>query len=263
MTEEPKDSVYSSVVSLPSLRLLCFMAELNGLILSGADIGNADLDVFTKEEVCFIAGPEFGPLAGHTMKIVKALYGLRSSGARFHDCLADTLRELGFTPTFANPDVWIRDAKDCYEYICCYVDDLLAALKNPKEFWDKLQSLPYSFKLKGGEEPKYHLGANFFQDSDGVLALGTQMYVRRLSAEYVRLFGKETKTYMSALPRNDHPELDASPSCGPDDTKKFQSLIGALQWTISLCHLDIACAVMTLERYRVDPHVGHLTVPNA
>jgi hypothetical protein len=32
--------------------------------------------------VCIIAGPEFGNLQGHVMIIYKALYGLRSSGAR-------------------------------------------------------------------------------------------------------------------------------------------------------------------------------------
>eukprot|EP00977_Amphora_coffeiformis_P026565 scaffold27829_cov160-Amphora_coffeaeformis.AAC.1 len=46
--------------------------------------------------------------------IDKALYGLRTSGARFHAKFADTLRTLGFTPTYADPDVWIRDGGDCY-----------------------------------------------------------------------------------------------------------------------------------------------------
>ena len=40
------------------------------------DIGNAYLESFTQEKVCFIAGPEFGALSGYTMIIVKALYGL-------------------------------------------------------------------------------------------------------------------------------------------------------------------------------------------
>jgi len=63
---------------------------------------------------------------------------------------------------------------------------------------------------------------------------------------------------LSALSKGDHPELDISELCGPDDTRKFQSLIGALQWTISLCRMDIANAVMTLSRYRACPRMGHL-----
>ena len=40
------------------------------------DIGSAYLESYTNEEVYFIAGPEFGPLAGHTLVIVITLYGL-------------------------------------------------------------------------------------------------------------------------------------------------------------------------------------------
>eukprot|EP00977_Amphora_coffeiformis_P013245 scaffold3415_cov115-Amphora_coffeaeformis.AAC.1 len=67
-----------------SLRIVTFLAELNGLHLTGGDIGNAYLEAYTKEKVCTIAGPEFGPLQGHMLIIDKALYGLRTSGARFH-----------------------------------------------------------------------------------------------------------------------------------------------------------------------------------
>ena len=41
LTDTPIESVYSGVVSLRSLRLVIFLAELNGLEVWGADIGNA------------------------------------------------------------------------------------------------------------------------------------------------------------------------------------------------------------------------------
>ena len=53
-------------------------------------------------------------------------------------------------------------------------------------------------------------------------------------------------------------ELDDSPFCGPEDTSKFQSLIGACQWVISLCHIDIPQAIMSLSRVRHCPHQGHV-----
>ena len=42
--------------------LIVFLAELNGLELWGADVGNAYLEAKTKEKVYIVAGPEFGPL---------------------------------------------------------------------------------------------------------------------------------------------------------------------------------------------------------
>ena len=81
--------------------------EAYGLKLTGGDVGNAYLEVYTSEKVCACAGPEFGPLEGHLLVIEKALYILRTSGARFHAKFTDTLRALGFMPTYANPNVWI------------------------------------------------------------------------------------------------------------------------------------------------------------
>ena len=69
------------------------------------DIGNAYLESFTREKVVFITGPEFGDLQGHTLVIIKTLYGLQSSGVRFHEVLGVTLRKEGFKPTKIDPDL--------------------------------------------------------------------------------------------------------------------------------------------------------------
>ena len=91
LTEVPAESVYSGVISLCGFRLLIFLAELNGLEGYAADISSAYLLAYTDEKVYIIAGPEFGELEGHLLIIVKALYGLRSSVARWHDRLSDCL----------------------------------------------------------------------------------------------------------------------------------------------------------------------------
>ncbi len=257
-TEPPRDSVYSGVASLRSLRIVTFLAELNGLHLTGGDIGNAYLEAYTKEKVCTVAGPEFGPLEGHLLLIDKALYGLRTSGARFHAKFADTLRTLGFFPSYADPDVWLRDAGDCYEYVVVYVDDILTALKDPEAFYSAIQSDPWNYKLKNVEEPKYHLGGDFFRDSDGTFCYGAQTYVKRMCENYEDIFGEPVKEYFSPLEKGDQPELDTSTELGPDDVEKFQSLIGAVQWTVTLSRFDVAHACMSLGRFRASPRQGHL-----
>ena len=62
----------------------------------------------------------------------------------------------------------------------------------------------------------------------------------------------------SLLDHDDHPELDDSPLCGPNDTSKFQSMIGACQWMISLCHFGIAHAIMSLSWFHHCPRRGHV-----
>jgi hypothetical protein len=109
LTAPPKDSVYSGVVTLRSLRLCMLLAELNGLKVEAADVGNAYLKAYTQEKLYVIAGPEFGDRPGNVMVIVKALYGLRTSGAWFHEKFADTLLSMKFRPCKAYPNVWMNE----------------------------------------------------------------------------------------------------------------------------------------------------------
>ena len=88
----------------------------------------------TSENVCIRAGPEFGALAEHLLLIYKALYGLRSSRARWHERLSDVLRKEGFIPCKAESDIWVCRNGDQYEYVAVYVDDLAFAVKDPQAF---------------------------------------------------------------------------------------------------------------------------------
>jgi hypothetical protein len=64
MTQIPKDSVYSGVVVLRSLRIAVLAAELAGLDIMVGDVCSAYPEAFTKEDVCFITGPEFEEVEG-------------------------------------------------------------------------------------------------------------------------------------------------------------------------------------------------------
>lgn len=257
MTEIPLDSVYSSVVSLRGLRLIIFLGELNGLETWATDIGNAYLEAETKEKVCFEAGPEFGELEKHTLVIFKALYGLRSSGLRWHERFADTLRGLKFFPSKVEEDIWMRRNGDVYEYIATYVDDICIVAKDPKEITRQLQE-DHKFKLKGTGPISYHLGCDFFRDSTGTLCFSPKRYVEKMKGSYVRMFGTAPKEVSSPLKGNDHPELDTSEELDENGIKKYQSLIGSLQWAVSLARIDITTAVMTMSGFRAAPRKGHL-----
>jgi hypothetical protein len=251
------DDSYSGVVTLRSLRICLLLGELNGLKIGVGDVGNAYLEAETKEKVYIIAGPEFGDLAGHTLVIVKALYGLRTSGARFHDRFAATLRDMNFTPSYADPDVWMRDAGDHWEYLAVYVDDLMAIMKDPDEFF-KVLTTKYKYKLKGVGAPKYHLGGDFYRDEDGTLAWGAKSYVKKLLLNFEQMFGEQPKEFTAPLDPKDHPEIDTTEFLDSDGIRKYQSVLGALQWAITLGRFDILPSVVSLGSFRVAPRKGHL-----
>ena len=259
LTKEPVESIYSGVVSLRSLRMVVFLSQLNDLEIWGADVGNAYLEAYTDEKLCIIAGPEFKELQGHLLIMVKALYGTRSGGARWHDRLFDILQELKFKPSKADPDVWMRPEPGgtCYEYIAVYVDDLAIAAKDPQAFCNELKK-KYNLKLKGVGPLEYHLGCTYKKDADGTLAADPRRYVNKILESYERMFNEKPRKSRPPLEGGDHPELDTSELCDDHQTKQFQTLIGQLQWLISLGRFDIAVHVMSLSRFRAQPRKGHL-----
>ena len=56
--------------------------------------------------------------------------------------------------------------------------------------------------------------------------------------------------YRQPLDTNDHPKLDATVFCDEDEKDKYQSLIGLMQWAVSLGRFDIMTAVMTMLTFQ-------------
>ena len=235
-----------------------FLAELNGLQSWATNISSAYLQAKTKEKLYVVAGRDFGDLEGHTLIVHKALYGLRTSGIRWHKRLADCLRHMGFVPCKGEPDIWMRDRKDHWEYIDTYVDDLAISSKDPKKITSTLET-KYGFELKGTGPITYHLGCDFIHDENGILCIQPKKYIEKMVDTYERLFGSKPKdVYTSPLEKGDHPEMDTSELLDEAGIQQYQSTVGALQWAASIGRLDITTAVMSLSGYRIAPRVGHL-----
>ena len=199
-TDPPKDSTYASVVSRDSVRIAFTVAALNGLDVLCADVQNAYLNAPTTEKNWTEAGLEFGSNAGRPALIVRALYGLKSSGARWRDHMAATLRAGGFQSCLADPDVWMKarvkpNGDKYWEYVLCYVDDILVISHVPQETMDML-SKSYTLKAGSVKEPDQYLGAEIrklqIEDYDDPTkicwGMSSDLYVKRAVTEVEREF---------------------------------------------------------------------------
>ena len=65
---------------------------------------------------------------------------------------------------------------------------------------------------------------------------------------YFSAFGSKPKnTYSSPLEQGDHHELDSTSIMDQDGIQQYQSMVGALQWAVSLGRLVITTTVMTMS----------------
>ena len=180
-TDPPKEDIFSGVVSMEAVRLGFILARLNGLLVCAGDVGNAFLYGKTNEKVFVIAGPEFGVHQGKRMIVDRSLYGLKSSAARFHEHLSIKLRKLGFKPSKADPDLWIRKVHDHYEYIAWFVDDVIVFSKDPMAIMKELEK---NYVMKGVGKPQYYLGGDVVElqepwDKEGIYtAFSAETYIK-------------------------------------------------------------------------------------
>ena len=134
-----KTSSYSGVILRETVRIAHTYAALNGLNVMPVDIQSVYLQALISEKYWTICGPEFEPdLVGCKSRIVRVLYGCKSTGKDFHNHVRECMEHLGYTSCLANPDLWIREAINTSgnpydEYMLLYVDDTLYISEFPKE----------------------------------------------------------------------------------------------------------------------------------
>ena len=138
----------------------------------------------------------------------------------------------------------MRQKSDHYQYIARYVDDMAIVSRDPKSITNELE-VKYHLKLRGSGPISYHLGCDFFRDDKGVMCMSPKRYIERAIDTNSRIFGEHPKArYSSPLEGGDHPELDITDLLDEEGIKHYQSLIGILQWLVTLGRLDIATVVM-------------------
>jgi hypothetical protein len=268
-TTTPSTLTYSSVVSRDSVRIALTIAALNDLDILVCDIEGAYLTAKCREKVFIEAGAAFGSEAGKIMIVKMALYGLKSSGAAFRSKLAGVLHDLGYRPTYADPDVWLKAAvKPCgfeyYEMVLCYVDDVMVISHKPQGTIEGIQSV---FKLKGDKAgpPDMYLGVTLEKKKN---AQGTDCWT--MSPEkYVKAAVENVEKKIGTLPYSKgqcptpmktgyHPAEDDTPELNAEGLRYYQELIGILRWAVEIGRLDILLEVALLSSHLAMPRKGHL-----
>ena len=270
-TDTPAAITYSSVVSRDSVRIAFMIASLNDLNVVSCDIGNAYLNAECREKLWTIAGSEFGSEEGSVMIISRALYGLKSSGAAWRSKLAETLRDLEYSSSEADPDVWLKkevrpDGSLIWKYMLVYVDDILHIAHNTKVDMDLLHQV---YRLKDGVgPPDRYLGANIdkVQLSDGSACWSMTCidYIKG-ATENVNKMLQEDKSALKNCgdgkrphPSSYRPEIDVTPELDERLTNRYQQLIGILRWSIELGRIDIHTEVSCLSQHLCCPRQAHL-----
>lgn len=272
-TADPEDSTYAGVVSRESVRIAFTYAALNGIDICAADILNAYLQAPSSEKYYIPkCGLEFGlENVGKRAKIVRALYGGKSSGRDFRNHLRSCMVHLGFESCKADPDVWIRestksDGSKYHEYALLYVDDLLVVSERAESVIRKEIGKYFELKEASIGMPDIYLGGKVskVELSNGVKAytFSPSQYVKSAVSNvesHLKKLGQSLPARATTpLKSGYRPEIDVSDELSDADAAYYQSLIGILRWMVELGRVDITCEVSMMSSHMALPRIGHL-----
>ena len=116
------------------------------------------------------------------------------------------------------------------------------------EMW--LNYIQGAFLVKESGPRKYYLSNDYtYQEQYAHWTYGNTAYTKEAIARVERIFECLAKQ-STPLPVTDwHPEMDSSLLLGLEDHRTFQMLLGMLQWVAIICHPDLCCTVVSLNRF--------------
>ena len=105
----------------------------------------------------------------------------------------------------------------------------------------------------------YHLGADYFEDPDDTFVSQPRYYIDKLAETYKRLFNDEPQKghktlWMKMIIQN----LDTSEILEGDMAAKYLTMVGQLQWLVTLWRFDLHAHVATMSRFRGAPRQRHM-----
>jgi len=260
------ENTYSPVVDAITLRYLISLAIHKSLEMRLMDVvtaylyGSLDKDIYMKIPEGFKL-PEAQKSTSreiYSIKLNRALYGLKQSGRMWYNRLSEYLVKEGYKNDVICPCVFIKRFESGFTIIAVYVDDLniIGTLDEMSKTVDLLKK---EFEMKDLGKTKFCLGLQIEHIANGIL-----IHQSRYIAKVLKRFYMEKAHPLSSpmvvrsldekrdpfRPRENDEEL-----LGPE--VPYLSAIGALTYLASHTRPDIAFAVNLLARYSSSPTRRH------
>jgi hypothetical protein len=257
---------YAPVATLQARRMLLHMATVYDWGVCLVDIESAFVNAPLKK-IVFVGIPpgfrDYFPKGTVGLKLLRSLYGLRSSPANWNSAFDTCLISFGFRRTKSDPCVYVFVGVDGRLILSLHVDDALIASSSKEVKSIFLAYLRQFFTIKLEDPVKRVLGTNLVRTAKG-FTLHMRDYTEKLLQAYGFLQPKPNKeitpmsfNFMQELadlalrqeqngPQSVQIKSDEVPE---DNGFPYRELIGSLSFLAREGRPDIEYAVNVLARF--------------
>ena len=157
---EDYDETFAPTVRYSSVRMLLSIAASKQLNVKHIDIATAFLHGQISEEIYMRQPKGFvKPHEEHLVcKLQKGLYGLRQAARAWNQELHKMLTQLGYKQGNADKCLYSKSGNGQFSYILAFVDDLIIATENDRDYAQIVQHLSKEVEVKELGDVQYYLG---------------------------------------------------------------------------------------------------------
>jgi len=191
----------------------------------------------------------------YVCRLDKALYGMKQAPRAWYARLCNKLIQLGFVPSKADTSLFYYNKGGYTLFVLVYVDDIIVASSSPTAIAALLKDLQADFALKDLGDLHYFLGIEVKRVEDGLI-MSQQKYASNI---LLRAGMSNCKPVNTPISISDQLNVNDGDKLGPDDSSKYRSLVGALQY-LTLTRPDICFAVNKVCQFLHAPTMVHMSV---
>nr|AID60162.1 copia-like LTR-retrotransposon [Brassica napus] len=240
---------FSPVVRTATIRIVLSVAISKGWNLKQLDVTNAFLHGDLKEPVYMSQPQGFvdKERPDYVCKLTKALYGLKQAPRAWFDTFSGFLIQQGFVCNKSDPSLFIYHRNGKNMVLLLYVDDILLAADDQMLMDNLLSTLNTRFLMKDLGFPKYFLGIEIEQTTEG-------LFIHQ-SAYAEDVLHQANMSTCNPMPTPLPTTLDTLQEDLFPEPTYFRSIAGKLQY-LTISRPDIQFAVNFVCQRMHEPTVG-------
>ena len=246
------DETFASVVKPPSYKLFFALASKLGWHCHQMDVKTAFLYGEVDEDI-YIEPPDGYPEArGRVLKLKKSLYGLKQAPRQWYSKLRQFLESKGWKASKYDSSVFMnREGL----YMTVYVDDINIFGGNLQDIERTKEVLKERFKMSDLGPCAYYLGMHVETAEDGSKQLHQSAFVQQLLNRFKLNDLRPVSTPMDVSRKL---ESNKDSTASVDFLRLYQSMVGSLNYLMTVARPDIAHAVGVVSRYSANPNQRHM-----
>ncbi|CAI7752003.1 unnamed protein product [Closterium sp. NIES-53] len=234
---------------MTTLRVLLHVAAQRDYELHSLDFSTAVLQGSLNEEILLRRPPGFtGSFpAGTQWSLRRPVYGVRQAPREWHDTLRTTLASLGFSPSTADPSLFLRtDATLPPFYILVYVDDLVFATADTKALAHVKSELQKRHTWTYLGELTSYLGLRITRDrAQHTITLTQSHMVQQVLQRFGFTYSSPQSTPLPTSHLLSAPPSDES----VEPSGSYPELVGCLMYLMTCTRPDLAYPLSLLAHY--------------